>query len=103
MLQNLSIKNYALIQHLEMDFKKGFTVITGETGAGKSILLGALGLVLGNRADTTILLDKSSKCVVESQFNVSGYGLEDFFGENELDYDEIAILRREINPQGKSW
>ncbi len=102
MLKHLSIKNYALIQHLEMDFGPGFSVITGETGAGKSILLGALGLVLGDRSDTTVLLDKKSKCVVESHFLIGGYGLQDFFAENELDYDEISILRREINPHGKS-
>jgi len=102
MLKHLSIKNYALIQYLDMDFERGFSVITGETGAGKSILLGALGLVLGNRAETNVLLDKKSKCIVESHFEISGYGLVDFFSNNELDFDEICILRREITPQGKS-
>lgn len=102
MLKHLSIKNYALIHHLDMDLYKGFSVITGETGAGKSILLGALGLVLGNRADTSILLDKSKKCIVESHFNIHGYKLESFFTDHELDYDELTILRREISSQGKS-
>ncbi|MEA3479947.1 MAG: DNA repair protein RecN, partial [Bacteroidota bacterium] len=102
MLKHLSIKNYALIHHLNMDFEKGFSVITGETGAGKSILLGALGLVLGNRADTSILLDKSKKCIVESHFNIHGYKLEPFFTAHELDYDELTVLRREISSQGKS-
>ena len=102
MLVQLSIKNYALIQDLEMHFDSGFTVITGETGAGKSILLGALGLVLGNRADTTVLLDRNSKCSVESHFNLTDYKLQQFFLDNDLDYDENTIIRREINPQGKS-
>lgn len=85
-----------------MGFGEGFTIITGETGAGKSILLGALGLVLGERADTSVLLSKDEKCIVEAHFNVKGYDLEDLFTSNEIDFDENAIMRREINPAGKS-
>ena len=102
MLIKLSIKNYILIHELEIDFSPGFSVITGETGAGKSILLGALGLILGQRADSGILLDKSQKCVVEGCFFIRGYNLEDLFSRNELDYDDSVILRREINQGGKS-
>ncbi|MFH1161351.1 MAG: DNA repair protein RecN [bacterium] len=102
MLLKLTIENYALIQKLDIKWDGGFSVITGETGAGKSILVGALSLILGQRADTSILLDKTGKCVVEGTFMVKEYGLEGFFSENELDYDSIAILRREINQNGKS-
>jgi DNA repair protein RecN (Recombination protein N) len=102
MLLKLSIKNYILIQDLEIDFSAGFSVITGETGAGKSILLGALGLILGQRADSSILLDISKKCVIEGSFLIKGYNLEQLFKINELDFDEVIILRREINPGGKS-
>lgn len=102
MLLKLTIENYALIDSLDIDIPAGFSVITGETGAGKSILLGALGLLLGQRADTNILLNKERKCVVEGVFNTAGYNLESFFSENELDPDENTILRREINPAGKS-
>lgn len=102
MLQSLSIKNYALINELEIDFSEGLTVITGETGAGKSILLGALSLILGQRADLQALRDKSKKCVVEAVFNIKNYDLSVFFTENELDYDKITSIRREINPEGKS-
>ena len=102
MLLKLSIKNYILIQDVEIDFSTGFSVITGETGAGKSILLGALGLILGQRADSSILLDKSKKCIIEGSFVIKGYNLEDFFRINELDFDELILLRREINPGGKS-
>jgi len=102
MLTKLSIKNYILIHELEIDFSGGFSVITGETGAGKSILLGALGLILGQRADSGILLDKSRKCVIEGFFSITGYNLEEFFAANELDYDDAVILRREINQGGKS-
>jgi DNA repair protein RecN (Recombination protein N) len=102
MLSQLSVKNYALIRELEVDFSDGFTVITGETGSGKSILLGALGLILGNRADTAVLLDKSAKCLVEACFSLKGCNLEAFFLENDLDYDDHTIIRREINQAGKS-
>jgi len=102
MLSKLVIENYVLIDHLEMDFSKGFSVITGETGAGKTILLGALSLILGNRGDASVLLDKSRKCIVEGTFAIKGYHLEELFGEHELDYDDIAILRREILQNGKS-
>jgi DNA repair protein RecN (Recombination protein N) len=102
MLLSLSIKNYALIESLETDFSNQFSVITGETGAGKSILLGALGLVLGNRADLTSLKDKEQKCIIEATFSMANYHLEAFFAENDLDYEERTIIRREILPTGKS-
>ncbi len=102
MLTSLSIKNFALIEQLEMNFSNQFSIITGETGAGKSILLGALGLVLGKRADLTSLKDKEQKCVIEAQFQISKYDLKDFFLENDLDYEENTIIRREILPSGKS-
>ena len=102
MLKHLTIQNYALIRNLNIDFNRGFSVITGETGAGKSIMLGALGLILGERADTQVLLDQSKKCIIEGTFSVKEYGLEGFFAENELDFEELTILRREINKKGKS-
>jgi DNA repair protein RecN (Recombination protein N) len=102
MLIKLIIENYALIDRLEMDFSEGFSVITGETGAGKSILLGALSLILGNRGDVNVLLDSSRKCIVEGTFAIKGYPLEKIFREHELDYDDNAIIRREILPNGKS-
>jgi DNA repair protein RecN (Recombination protein N) len=102
MLQRLSIRNYILIDELEIDFSSGFSVITGETGAGKSILLGALGLIIGQRADSGILLDKTKKCIIEGTFQIKEYNLEDLFRINELDYEESIILRREINQNGKS-
>ena len=102
MLLSLSIKNYALIESLETDFSNQFSVITGETGAGKSILLGALGLVLGNRADLTSLKDKEQKCIIEAQFVISNYNLQSFFDENDMDYEDKTIIRREILPSGKS-
>ena len=102
MLLSLSIKNYALIESLEIDFSNQFSIITGETGAGKSILLGALGLVLGNRADLSALKDKEQKCVIEAHFLLSNYNLEAFFKEKELDYEQQTIIRREILPSGKS-
>jgi DNA repair protein RecN (Recombination protein N) len=102
MLVKLYVQNYALIRELDLGFKTGLTVITGETGAGKSILLGALSLVLGTRADTNVLLDKTVKCVVEGTFRIKEYDLEEFFTVNELDYSDTTILRREINPAGKS-
>jgi DNA repair protein RecN (Recombination protein N) len=102
MLTQLRIQNYALIRELDVRFSPGFTIITGETGAGKSILLGALSLILGQRADITVLNDKTIKCVVEGVFRVESYGLEEIFEINDLDYDHHAIFRREINPAGKS-
>jgi len=102
MLKHLSIKNYILINELEMDLSTGFTAITGETGAGKSILVGAMSLILGKRADTAVLLDKDKKCIIEGVFSVNTYGLDRFFEENDLDYDNLVVLRREINKQGKS-
>jgi DNA repair protein RecN (Recombination protein N) len=102
MLIHLSIENYALIDHLDIDFYKGFTAITGETGAGKSILMDALDLVLGKRADTQVLLDPSRKCIVEATFSVANYNLRPLFEESEIDYDETSILRREVSPNGKS-
>jgi DNA repair protein RecN (Recombination protein N) len=102
MLRRLTVKNYAIIRELDMGFGEGFTIITGETGAGKSILLGALGLVLGDRADTSVLLSKDEKCVVEADFNVRGYDLEELFESSGVDYEDDATLRREITPAGKS-
>ena len=102
MLQQLSVQNYALIDQLEIDFSDGLTIITGETGAGKSILLGALGLVAGNRADAQSLQDKGKKCVIEAVFNIKEYALKSFFEAQELDYDVTTTIRREINPEGKS-
>ncbi len=102
MLRRLQIRNYALIRELDVDFTSGLTIITGETGAGKSILIGALSLILGQRADTTVLKDKEEKCSVEGVFEVEGYGLEELFAENDLDYDTQIIFRREITANGKS-
>ena len=102
MLRNLTIDNYALIDRLDIDFDDGLSVITGETGAGKSIILGALSLVLGSRADSKVALDASSKCVVEATFDVEPYRLEALFDELDVDYSESTIVRREILPNGKS-
>lgn len=102
MLTHLFIQNYALIRHLDIDFQDGFTVITGETGAGKSILLGALSMILGKRADANVLFDKSTKCIVEGSFTVGPYNLQEFYIENDLDYEGTTVLRREINKNGKS-
>ncbi|CAM3936939.1 DNA repair protein RecN [Flavobacterium sinopsychrotolerans] len=102
MITSLSIKNYALIEKLTIDFSKGFSTITGETGAGKSIILGALGLVLGKRADLTSLKNKDEKCIIEAHFEISKYNLLPFFEANDLDYENDTIIRREILPSGKS-
>ncbi|MBF6640738.1 DNA repair protein RecN [Flavobacterium sp. J49] len=102
MITSLSIENFALIEKLNIDFSKGFSIITGETGAGKSILLGALGLVLGKRADLTSLKNKEEKCIVEANFALAKYDLQAFFDANDLDYEEETIIRREILPSGKS-
>lgn len=102
MLKHLSIQNYALIDKLEVELSDGLTIITGETGAGKSILLGALGLIAGSRADTQALQDKTKKCIIEASFNIKGYSLKEFFEANELDHEVLTTIRREINPEGKS-
>ncbi len=102
MLTQLSINNYALINQLAIDFTDGLSIITGETGAGKSILLGALGLVLGNRADLSSLKDTSKKCIVEAKVSIANYNLTSFFNEVDLDYESETIIRREILPSGKS-
>ena len=102
MIVSLSIENFALIEKLSVRFNDGFTVITGETGAGKSILLGALGLVLGKRADLSSLKNKDEKCIIEAHFKISNYNLKDFFIANDIDYEEETIIRREILPSGKS-
>lgn len=102
MLTSLHIENYALIRESDIHFGNGFVSITGETGAGKSIMLGALGLLLGQRADTAVLADKERKCVVEARFDISGLGLQPLFEESDVDYDDLLILRREILPSAKS-
>ncbi len=102
MISSLSISNYALIKKLQLEPDAGLNMITGETGAGKSIMLGAVGLLLGNRADTKALLDKEQKCVVEGEFDISKLGLEAIFEEGDLDYEDRSVIRREINPKGKS-
>jgi len=102
MIKHLSVSNYALIEQLELDFSNGLTIITGETGAGKSILLGALGLIMGKRAETKALFNEEEKCIVEAVFDISTYKLRFFFEENDLDYREELLIRREILPNGKS-
>jgi len=102
LLVSISIKNYALINELHIDFSSGLSIITGETGAGKSILLGALGLVLGNRADSSSLKNTTTKCVVEAIISIDTYSLQDFFETEDIDYESNTILRREILPSGKS-
>jgi len=102
MITSLSIENFALIEKLSVSFTDGFSVITGETGAGKSILLGALGLVLGKRADLASLKNKEEKCVIEAYFQIKNYNLKSFFEANDLDYEDETIIRREILPSGKS-
>lgn len=102
MITSLSIENFALIEKLAINFTSGFSIITGETGAGKSILLGALGLVLGKRADLSSLKNKEEKCIIEGHFQLSKYNLKSFFEANDIDYDDDTIIRREILPSGKS-
>lgn len=102
MIKKLHIHNYAIIDELQIDFSEGLTIITGETGAGKSILIGALGLIMGNRADTKSLYDETEKSVVEGVFDISSYDLIPFFEANELDYDPELVIRRELSPTGKS-
>ncbi|MDY3788136.1 DNA repair protein RecN [Bacteroides fluxus] len=102
MLRSLYIQNYALIEKLDINFDSGFSVITGETGAGKSVILGAIGLLLGQRADVKSIRTGASKCVIEARFDISAYGMQPFFEENELEYEEECILRREVYASGKS-
>jgi DNA repair protein RecN (Recombination protein N) len=102
MLQHLTIKNYSLIEDLELSPSSNFNIVTGETGAGKSIMLGAVGLLLGNRADTKVLLNTEAKCIIEGTFNIGTYKLESVFESNDLDYNQVCIIRREISSTGKS-
>ncbi len=102
MLRSLYIQNYALIEKLDISFETGFSVITGETGAGKSIILGAIGLLLGQRADVKAIRQGASKCIIEARFDISAYNMRPFFEENELEYDTECILRREVQSSGKS-
>jgi DNA repair protein RecN (Recombination protein N) len=102
MIKNIHIKNYALIDEVNIDFSDNLNIITGETGAGKSILLGALGLIMGKRADTKVLFDQDQKCVVEAIFDVKAYQLQGFFEENDIDYSDELLIRREIVTSGKS-
>lgn len=102
MLSSLYIQNYALIEKLDINFETGFSVITGETGAGKSIILGAIGLLLGQRADAKLIRRGAKKSIIEARFNIGNYGMQSFFDENQLEYDEDCILRREISDSGKS-
>jgi DNA repair protein RecN (Recombination protein N) len=102
MLKHITIQNYALIKHLELEPSPSLNVITGETGAGKSIMLGAIGLLMGNRADTKVLWDEEQKCIIEGSFAIKEYKLKSVFKAEDLDYDEITVIRREISPGGKS-
>jgi DNA repair protein RecN (Recombination protein N) len=102
MLNRLSIKNYALINEIDISFSKGLTIITGETGAGKSIILGALSLILGQRSESKYFFNQEKKCIIEGYFNIESYDLHDFFKENDIDYEAQTILRREILNEGKS-
>ncbi|MCF8332209.1 MAG: DNA repair protein RecN [Bacteroidales bacterium] len=102
MIVHLSVKNYVLIESLEIDFCSGLTTITGETGAGKSVMLGAVGLILGERADKNALLDKDRKCIIEGTFNIKGYNMKSLFNSYDLDHDDQTFIRREILPSGKS-
>ena len=103
MLKEVHIRNYVLIDRLDIDFRDGFSVMTGETGAGKSIILGAMNLLLGGRADSKTLIQGADKCTIEGVFSIAGYGLEQFFSDNELDFDaDETIMRRELSSSGKS-
>jgi len=102
MIESIHINNYALIDKTEIGLEKGFSVITGETGAGKSILLGAIALTLGQRADVSALMNREKKCVAEIVYQVKGYPLEAWFEANELDYSDEVVVRREVTPEGKS-
>ena len=102
MLKSLSISNYALISHLKIDFDAGMSVLTGETGAGKSIIIGALSLIQGQRADTKVIKEGTLKSIVEANFEIKNYNLQTFFSDNELDYNDNLLIRREITSTGKS-
>ena len=102
MLQRLTVENYALIDKLNLCLDAHLNIITGETGAGKSILLGALGLLLGNKNEGGTIRDQERNCIIEGVFDIEGYGLESFFEENDLDYDAQTVIRRMISPSGKS-
>ena len=102
MLRRLTVENYALIERLDLELDAHLNIITGETGAGKSILLGALGLLLGNKNESGTIRDQERNCIIEGQFDVDGYGLEAFFEENDLDYEPQTVIRRMISPSGKS-
>ena len=102
MISSLHIKNYALIKELDIHFSDGFTSITGETGAGKSIFVGALSLILGERSGSSLLINSKEKCIVEGEFEISKYNLNSFFDKNELDFNNVTVLRREISPNGRS-
>ena len=102
MLQKLSISNYALIDNLEISFDKGLNILTGETGAGKSIILGALSLILGQRAESRYFFNQQKKCVIEGTFRIGDFHLKNFFEDNDLDYEAETVLRREISADGKS-
>jgi DNA repair protein RecN (Recombination protein N) len=101
-ITHLRIQNYAIIRSLDIELKNNLSAVTGETGAGKSIVMGALGLILGERADSSVLWNKNEKCIVEGTFNIASYSLKKFFELNDLDYDEETIIRREISEAGKS-
>ncbi|HMX82811.1 MAG TPA: AAA family ATPase, partial [Saprospiraceae bacterium] len=102
MIRSLNIKNFAIIDEVSLAFEGGLTIITGETGAGKSILLGALNLILGGRVDSKMFFNQDDKCVIEAEFDISDYDLYGFFEEEDLDFDQHVIIRREILPSGKS-
>ena len=102
MLQRLSIINYALIDNLEISFDSGLNILTGETGAGKSIILGALSLILGQRAESRYFFNQQKKCVIEGAFKIGSFHLKSFFEDNDLDYESETVLRREISADGKS-
>ena len=102
MLRSLFIQHYALIDKLDIDFENGFSVITGETGAGKSIILGAIGLLLGQRADVKAIRNGATKCVIEAHFDIASYQLQTLFDENEWEYEDECIIRRELSATGKS-